>query len=358
MDAMNTQSPERRAREIAMVWRGDPDAAQSAHPRLQPIAEALADAGLAVVHVLWSETQAGRIRGRLLASDGVLVWVDPLTNGQDRVLLDEVLREVARKGVWVSAHPNVILKMGVKEVLVRTKSLGWGVDTHGYADVESFRREFPPRLAADGVRVLKQNRGNSNQGVWKVMLADAPEALVDVIEARGDVVERGLRLGDFMARCEAYLDGSGRIVDQAFQRRVDEGLTRCYMSRDRVIGFCEQTPRSQALGDPGLPTFGMASAKTFHPVEAPKFENLRRRMEREWTPGLQALLGIETRELPVLWDADFLKGVKTADGEDSYVLCEINVSCVIPFPPEAPAAIVAAVTHSLDRHGRACPGHP
>jgi hypothetical protein len=32
-------------------------------------------------------------------------------------------------------------------------------------------------------------------------------------------------------------------------------------------------------------------------------------------------------------------GPKTAAGEDSYVLCEINVSSVIPFPPAAPEKI-------------------
>ena len=36
--------------------------------------------------------------------------------------------------------------------------------------------------------------------------------------------------------------------------------------------------------------------------------------------------------LPVLWDADFLYGPRTASGDDTYVLCEINVSSVIPFP--------------------------
>ena len=34
-----------------------------------------------------------------------------------------MLREVATAGVWVSAHPDVILKMGVKSVLYRTREL-------------------------------------------------------------------------------------------------------------------------------------------------------------------------------------------------------------------------------------------
>ena len=51
----------------------------------------------------------------------------------------------------------------------------------------------------------------------------------------------------------------------------------------------------------------------------------------------QALLGLADRDLPLLWDCDFLLGEKTAsDGdEDRYVLCEINVSSVSPFPESA-----------------------
>jgi hypothetical protein len=53
-------------------------------------------------------------------------------------------------------------------------------------------------------------------------------------------------------------------------------------------------------------------------------------------------VGLRVDQLPVLWDADFLR----AEG-DGYVLCEINCSCVTPFPPEAPAAIAAAVRARL-----------
>jgi hypothetical protein len=47
--------------------------------------------------------------------------------------------------------------------------------------------------------------------------------------------------------------------------------------------------------------------------------------------------------LPIIWDADFLYGPRTATGEDTYILCEINVSCVFAIPDEAPAAIASLV---------------
>jgi len=60
--------------------------------------------------------------------------------------------------------PHVILKMGVKGVLYRTRRLGWGADKHRYDSAGTFRAEFPLGLRTSGPRVLKQNRGNGGHG--------------------------------------------------------------------------------------------------------------------------------------------------------------------------------------------------
>jgi hypothetical protein len=70
-------------------------------------------------------------------------------------------------------------------------------------------------------------------------------------------------------------------------------------------------------------------------------------METEWTPQMMQLLGIERQALPIIWDADFLFGPRTAAGEDSYVLCEINVSSVMPIPDQAPAEIARLAKERL-----------
>ncbi len=62
-------------------------------------------------------------------------------------------------------------------------------------------------------------------------------------------------------------------------------------------------------------------------------------MEEEWTPRMMEILGIDAAFLPIIWDADFLYGPRTPAGEDSYVLCEINVSSCFAIPDQAPAAI-------------------
>jgi hypothetical protein len=83
-----------------------------------------------------------------------------------------------------------------------------------------------------------------------------------------------------------------------------------------------------------------------HGPDAPAFQALRSKMETEWTPRMMQTLGIDAASLPIIWDADFLYGPRTAAGEDTYVLCEINVSCVFAIPDAAPAAIARL---TLDR---------
>ena len=65
-------------------------------------------------------------------------------------------------------------------------------------------------------------------------------------------------------------------------------------------------------------------------------------METEWVPELQRLLGLDTHSLPVIWDADFLYGPKTASGDDTYVLCEINASSTFAFPEHAMPGVAEA----------------
>src|SRR3712207_2206819 len=119
-------------------------------------------------------------------------------------------------------------------------------------------------------------------------------------------------------------------------------MVRCYLSGDEVVGFSEQWPRAEAATT-GAPALGMASAKTMHGPSAARFQRLRRMMEEAWVPSMLGILDLARAALPAIWDADFLLGPPDAAGEDTYVLCEINVSSVLPFP-DAAAGSVARTT--------------
>jgi hypothetical protein len=337
----------RETGKVALLWRGDREARRNATPptnRLSHVFEALAALGIGAEPAVFADDMVHEVREQLLKLDGVLVWVDPLSDGQNRMQLDAMLRDVASRGVWVSAHPDVILKMGVKEVLHRTKHLGWGTDTHLYRAAQAFREEFPSRLLSAGPRVLKQNRGNGGQGVWKIELLSptaSEGATVRVLQAARGSVPEDTSLGDFMRRCEAYFAAEGCIVDQPFQPRLPDGMIRCYMSADKVVGFGHQLVKALIAPPPEGPDSELArpGPRIMHPAAAAAFQTLRTRMELEWTPQMMQLLDINAESLPIIWDADFLYGPRTACGEDTYVLCEINVSSVFPFPEQAPPEI-------------------
>ena len=243
----------------------------------------------------------------------------------------------------MSAHPDVILKMGTKEVLHRTRAMGWGSDTTVYRTAEAMRVELPARLAA-GPRVIKRNRGNGGQGVWKVETLASPHSrgIVCVLDATKDASEE-LPLDEFLERCIGYFE-DGCVIDQAFQARLSEGVVRCYMAGDRCAGFGHH--KVKALVD--APAARADAGRRLYTSSAdPRFQRLRRLMEDEWTPQLTSLLDISRRDLPVIWDADFMLGPPDAGGADTYVLGEINVSSVFPMPAEAPAEIASQVADRL-----------
>jgi hypothetical protein len=331
---------------IAILWRGDEAERRTATPetsRFKAVFAALSDVGVEAKPVVYEDYVLAAVREQLATLDAVLVWVNPIHKGRDRANLDALLREVAARGVWVSAHPDVILKMGTKEVLHRSRAMSWGCDTALYRTAEAMRAELPTRLAA-GPRVIKRNRGNGGQGVWKVerLASLCSRTAVRVLDATKDVSEE-LALNDFLERCTEYFE-DGCVIDQPFQARLREGVVRCYMAGDRCTGFGHQkvkalieAPASRSEAGPRLYTTNADQ----------RFQRLRRLMEDEWTPQLISLLDIQRRDLPLIWDADFMLGPPGVDGADSYVLGEINVSSVFPMPDEAPAEIARQVANRL-----------
>ena len=340
---------------IAVLWRGDHEGRRASTPRnnrFHRVFEELAALGIQAEPSVYDDDIADEVREQLLAVDAVLVWVDPISGGKTRAVLDAMLRDVASRGPWVSAHPDVILKMGVKEVLYRTRHLGWGTDTHHYSSEAEFSRAFPLRLHADGPRVLKQNRGNGGQGVWKVELVSDPlggGSIVRVLHAQRGSVPEELPLTAFMNRCMEYFVAGGCIIDQPFQSRLPDGMIRCYMGVDKVVGFGHQLIKALIAPPPEGPDSPAAQPgpRVMHGADAEPFQALRAKMEGEWTPQMMEVLGIEAGSLPIIWDADFLYGPRTVSGEDTYVLCEINVSSCFALPEQAPAAIARLALRRL-----------
>ncbi len=174
------------------------------------MAAELRRAGARVGLVPFRDEAAARVSEGLRGMDAVLVWVNPIEHGHGRAVLDDMLRDLAAGGVFVSAHPDVILKMGTKDVLAQTQEMSWSAgDVHIYRSVDDLRRCLPARLAAGASRVLKQHRGNGGNGVWRVALADpgaaaGPDPVVRVLHALRGSPLRETPLGAFAEECRGY----------------------------------------------------------------------------------------------------------------------------------------------------------
>jgi hypothetical protein len=327
--------------------------------RLARVADALRSVGIEVEGAPYADEAVGDVRAQLLQADGVLVWANPIEGGRDRSILNALLEEVSAAGVFVSAHPEVIRKMGTKEVLYRTRSMPWGCDTRLYSTFQSLREDLPRCLAVGEPRVLKQDRGNGGNGVWKVELlspapigasALAPDTRLRIRHAKRGSAEEELPLGDFLRRCEPYFSGNGQMIDQAYQERLADGMVRCYLVGDRVAGFGEQLVNALYPTPPGADphTAPEPGPRLYFPPTRTDFQPLRENLEKDWLPELRQLIDLDPARLPVIWDADFLYGPKDSQGADTYVLCEINVSSVFPFPDDALAPLAAATLARLE----------
>jgi hypothetical protein len=332
---------------VGLLWRAEWDPAQpgvaiTESCKLREMFRAFAALDVDAVPVIYSDQTVDVVRDQLLQLDGVLVWVNPIQDGLDRSKLDPLLREVGKAGVWVSAHPDVILRMGTKEVLVDTASLSWSTEANLYRTAEELQRGLSDRLAERGPLVLKQHRGMGGSGVWKVESDGVASVLVQ--HATKESVPERLSLEEFVRRCTPYFAGTGLMVEQPYQPRLAEGMIRAYLSHDEVVGFAHQYPRGLlAPADAAR----APAPKTFDLPTEPAYADLRHRLESEWVPDMQQILGIDPYALPVIWDADFFYGPKTAKGDDTYVLCEINVSSTFAFPEHAMPTVAQAAVRRI-----------
>jgi Domain of unknown function (DUF6815) len=363
-----------RRERLAILYPGDYETrtkSTAENNRFADLFRAFAAKGIHAEPAVYHDDLCAEVREQLMHVDGVLVWVNPIQDGRDRSILDSMLREVAAAGIFVSAHPDIILKLGTKEVLYRTRDIGWSCDTHLYASMEQMRQELPARLAEGKARVLKQYRGNGGVGVWKVQLpmnnvergflaTPKPETIVRVRHAKRGSTEEEITLAEFFRRCEEYFASNGRMIDQEYQERLPDGMIRCYLVHDRVAGFGHQAINALFPAPPGArPTEAPEPGpRLYHSHTKPEFQVLKDKLERDWVPEAQRLLEIETQHLPILWDCDFLLGPKDGNGKDTYVLCEINVSSVAPYPKSAVPHIVDATAVQLmqQRNSRKCDG--
>ena len=332
---MDIEADKMKSYKVALMWHGDRetrDTVKLAEHRLGPTAEAMRAEGLEPEPAVYNDDFVDEVRDQLLEVDAVQVWVNPITeDGRTRSKLDTMLREVAASGVLVRSHPDTIQKMGTKEVLYKTRDMAWGSDVRRYDSLDTMRTRLSKSLET-GPRVLKQFRGHSGQGIWKLTPTAHPSRVLARHAPRGSQ-EQEVPLESWIGECADYFK-TGPMFDQPYNPRIAEGTIRCYFVRDRIEGFGYQELNALVPGTDAGP-------RLYFPPDRPDFQNLRHQAESEWVPELMSTVGVSEDELPLLWDIDLMFA------ENGYMLCEINVSSVYPYPESAMRPLAVALKERL-----------
>jgi hypothetical protein len=343
------QTPSSITSQVALLYPGDRamrDRSDPAESRFAPLFEAFAAAAISATPAVYHDDFADEVEEQLRGADVVLCWCNPIEGGRRRNALDDMLRRVADSGVLVSAHPDAILALGTKDILVDTRELPFGSDAYRVDSLAQLQAELPQRLR-DGARVLKQYRGQSGNGIWRVEREAAGSPMLRVRHAQRGSEEERMELGALLERMAPYFEeaNGGHMIDQAWQPRMVEGMVRAYLVGDKVAGFGVQAVNAlypAADGEPPPPT----SPRLYHGPQLAQYQGLKASLESQWIDMLRSQVGLPRERLPLLWDLDFLPGGCDSSTE-SYVLCEVNASSVSPFPPSAIPVIVEAVRSRL-----------
>lgn len=242
----------------------------------------------------------------------------------------ETLRVLHYLGLVGMPHPDAMTNFGAKDALVKLATTNLVPDdTYAYYDISTFKSTFPESLSY-GERVLKQNRGSTGQGIWRVSIADKIDykpgdkipldTKLKCTEAFDNHVEYR-RLDDFMTFCEKYIVGeNGMLVDMRFMPRIKEGEIRILLVGDKPIFVVHKKPAESE--DAFSATLFSGAQYTYDKPEdwAELIE-----MFQNALPVISNKLG--GFDIPLIWTADFMLDWDE-NKNDTYVLGEINCSCV------------------------------
>ena len=296
-----------------------------------PIIESLKKRDWSAEIVFYNDTNRGEIyRYVVEKADAYISRVNP-GNLEDETGYFQMLRELVNNGVAGLPHPDAMISYGAKNCIEKLKGTNLVPDDiNTFYDFDSLKTIFPENLS-NGPRVLKQNRGSTGEGIWKVELKEADyqnfdgaiplETEVKLTEAKDNHVEYKT-LGDFIDFCVPYLEGrGGMILDMPFLPRIKEGEIRVFMLRREPKNIVHKKPADTADAFSAT-LFSGAKYKDEPPENWPELVNL---VKSNLNMIIEKLGGYD---IPLIWTLDFILDTDKETGEDKYILGEINASCV------------------------------
>lgn len=298
-------------------------------PDSQPIIHSLTKRGWTAEIIFYQDEDRGEIYRYVVEKAGAYISRVNPGNLQDETGYFQMLRELVSNGVEGLPHPDAMISYGAKNSIERLGGTDLvPKDVLTYYDFETFKSTFPSILKK-GVRVLKQNRGSTGEGIWRVEIINeineedgslSLDSTVKLTEARDNHTEEK-SLGEFIDFCVPYLDGpSGLLLDMPFLPRIKEGEIRVFMLRREPVSVVHKKPSEEA--DAFSATLFSGAKYTYQQPE--EFPELIKIVRSNLNVIIEKLGGYD---IPLIWTLDFMLD-NDEEGNDKYVLGEINASCV------------------------------
>lgn len=295
----------------------------------KPIIDSLKKRGWSAEIIFYSDENRGEIyRHTIDKADAYISRVNP-GNLADETGYMQMLRELVRNGVEGLPHPDAMLLYGAKNAVEKLKDTDMVPDdVFTYYDFDTFKQTFPKTLK-NGTRVIKQNRGSAGEGIWKVELVKPLKqdetiplkAEVKLTEAKDNHTEFKT-LADFIDFCIPYFEGkNGMLLDMPYLERIVEGEIRVLMLRDNIVNIVHKKP-AETKDAFSATLFSGAKYRYDSPDKWPdlcKMVNKNVKMMQK---------GLGNYDLPLIWTVDFILDTDKKTKKDTYVLSEINASCV------------------------------
>jgi len=332
---------------IALMIYGEPGSTRNVltEEKYKKLAAHFIERGFAIDSVLYHDSVYDKLENELKKYAAILVWVNPIEQGNSRKKLDQLLTGLA-KDRFVSAHPGTILRIGTKEILYKVKDTEFGGDVKLYDSFEKFLNLFLNEPAT--IRILKQYRGNGGNGVFKIDLSNKKENRIPITHATKGDEEIQMTTDEFFSTFKKYFDEGSMLIEQSWNPNIINGMVRCYLSGSKVSGFGYQ--EINALYPIINGVYKKPSQRFYYSENCALFNDLKNIMENKWVPQIQEITGVKAEMLPVIWDADFfINKINTDKPGEKYSLCEINASCVSPFPESSIPHIVNEVSKRINK---------
>jgi hypothetical protein len=232
-------------------------------------------------------------------------------------------------GVEIHTHPDVMINLDFKDILAKLKDTKLGdSETYFYHTFADFASKFPNDLSKYGIRVLKTNYGSTGEGVYLVKQQE--DGSIISTEAVNNEKYFYDDMHEFLAKFEKnfeddneyaeYFQNKTGFVGCRYLERIAEGEIRVLLVNNKAVSVVHKKPQE---GEFSATLFSGAKYKYESPDE-PKWKDVIK-MTMDGLKDLKPYL--RGQNYPLLWTMDYILDFDK-NGNDKYVLSEINCSCV------------------------------